>query len=111
MKKLKTLTVVFAAIFATAGAGMAGKTACCSLSEAKGEAKAEGDCGAVMAKMDLTDEQKAELATLKKDCKEGGCSEESRAKFLEGAKGILSEEQLAEVKAACEAAATAKPKA
>jgi hypothetical protein len=53
------------------------------------------------AKLNLNPEQKTKLAALQKRCMKDGCTEKSRAKFLESAKRILSTEQYAGLKAEC----------
>jgi len=40
------------------------------------------------------------------DCMKAGCTQASRAKFLEQAKGILTADQFAKVKELCDKAAT-----
>ena len=52
--------------------------------------------------MNLTADQKSKLESWQADCMKAGCTKESKTKFLEQAKGILSTEQYAKVKAACD---------
>jgi Spy/CpxP family protein refolding chaperone len=75
---------------------------CCAAAKAKAEAKA--GCGDMFAKLNLTDEQKAKVAALKKDCDETKCTEAARAKFMAGLKEILTPEQLAQCEAQCKKA-------
>lgn len=51
--------------------------------------------------MNLSADQKAKLETWQADCVKAGCTPETHKKFLQQAKGILSKEQLAAVKAEC----------
>lgn len=64
--------------------------------------------GATFASLNLNAEQETKLKALEADCSKAGCTEESMNKFMTGAKGILSDEQFAKMKASCETSAKEK---
>ncbi len=72
------------------------EAACC----AGGKAAKETMC-ADYAKLNLSAEQKTKLTALQDRCMKDGCTEKTRAKFLKGAKRILSADQYAQLKAEC----------
>jgi Spy/CpxP family protein refolding chaperone len=72
--------------------------ASCPMSKSKAAVACEG----VVAKMDLTAEQKAKVNEILGACKQAGCTKESKEKCLKDLEGVLSAEQMKEVKAACE---------
>jgi hypothetical protein len=72
---------------------------------AKGEAKCAG--AAALAKLNLTDDQKAKIADLQKECAKATSKSECRQKCAEGLKGILTEEQFKAWEAACSTGAKA----
>ena len=101
MIKLKALTVVAAMLFAaSAYAGDKGKGGACCVKGASHDGK--DGMSLTYANLNLTPDQKTKLQALEADCNKAGCTKESTAKFMKGAEGILSKEQFAEVKAACE---------
>ncbi len=100
MKKVFAFTVAVA-VLAGAASVYAGE-GCCAAGKAKAEAKA--GCGDMFSKLNLTDEQKAKVAALKKECDESKCTEAARAKFMAGLKEILTPEQLAQCEAQCKKA-------
>jgi hypothetical protein len=94
-----TGTALVAAALLSAGSAFAGdKAGCC----AKGASNKEKRACADFASMNLTADQKSKLESWQADCMKAGCTKESKTKFLEQAKGILSAEQYARVKAACD---------
>jgi hypothetical protein len=74
----------------------AGGAGCCG-SKASNEKKECTD----FASLGVTADQKTKLEAWQADCMKAGCTKESKAKFLKQAKGILSPEQYAKVKAEC----------
>lgn len=72
-----------------------GEHACCATGASHKTACAD------FASLGVTAEQKAKLEAWSAECMKGGCTKESRSKFLKQAKGILSAEQFAKVKAQC----------
>ena len=103
MKKLLLLLPIVG--FATASA-FADGPACCSKDHVK-QAKNEKACVS-FATLNLNAEQKAKLETWQADCMKAGCTKESHAKFLQQAKGILSDEQYATLKKECGSGHTGK---
>jgi hypothetical protein len=71
--------------------------ACC----AKGASHKDKAACVNFASLGVTADQKSKLEAWQAECMKAGCTKESRAKFLKQAKGILSAEQYAKVKAAC----------
>jgi len=57
-----------------------------------------------LEKLTLTDDQKAKVAGLQKECMANGCSPEARKKMAEGLKGVLTDEQYKQWEQACAAA-------
>lgn len=105
MKRLAVL-IVAALVLTGLDAGYAQCGGSCPLAGAAAKACPSGCdvCTAAMGKLDLTDEQKAKIATLKEECAKIGCPLTSRAKFSSGLKEILTPKQLAQVTAACKKA-------
>jgi hypothetical protein len=58
--------------------------------------------------LNLTPDQKGKIEAWQADCMNAGCTKESRQTFLSRAKGILSAEQFAQLKAQCKKTANAK---
>ncbi len=56
----------------------------------------------MLSKLTLTDEQKAKADAIHAKCVQGGCSAESCAKMMTELEGVLTPEQMAQCKAACE---------
>jgi hypothetical protein len=81
----------------SAFAGNKGDDACCT----KGASNKEKVACADFASLGVTAEQKSKLEAWQSECMKAGCTKESRAKFLKQAKGILSADQFAKVKAQC----------
>jgi Spy/CpxP family protein refolding chaperone len=62
---------------------------------------------ASLEKLNLTADQKTKLETLTAECKKGGCSEAAHAKFMSGAKQILTADQFNALQTECSKAAKA----
>jgi Spy/CpxP family protein refolding chaperone len=58
-------------------------------------------CQASMANLNLTAEQKTKMDAAMAEHHKAGCSEATEVKFMNDAKGILTEEQYAKFKAEC----------
>ena len=81
----------------------AGDKVCC----AKGAANGNSAC-VNFATLNLTADQKAKIETWQAECLKAGCTKASRQTFLGRAKGILSAEQFAQLKAQCTKTANGK---
>jgi hypothetical protein len=99
-----TTTVLVATAMLTASAAFAGDKACC----VKGASNKSSTLCVNLATLNLTPDQKAKIETWQADCMKAGCTKESRQTFLSHAKGILSAEQFAQLKAQCKKTANAK---
>jgi hypothetical protein len=99
-----TTTVLVAAAMLTASAAFAGDKACC----AKGASNKSSMACVNLATLNLSPDQKAKIETWQADCMKAGCTKESNQTFLSRAKGILSAEQFAQLKAQCKKTANAK---
>jgi len=99
-----TTTVLVATAMLTASAAFAGDKACC----VKGASNKSSTLCVNLATLNLTPDQKAKIETWQADCMKAGCTKESRQTFLSRAKGILSAEQFAQLKAQCKKTANAK---
>jgi hypothetical protein len=106
MIKITTTALVAAAMLIASNA-FAGDKACC----AKGVSHADKTACADLATLNLTPDQKAKIEAWQAECMKGGCTKESRRTFLKQAKGILSAEQFAQLKAACKPANAKKTQA
>jgi hypothetical protein len=73
-----------------------GDHACC----AKGASHDKKEC-ADFASLGVSADQKSKLESWQAECMKAGCTKESKSKFLKQAKGILTPEQFAKVKAQC----------
>jgi hypothetical protein len=105
---IKTTTIAFvAAATLIASSVFAGDKACC----AKGASHTDKTACANLAALNLTPDQKGKIEAWQADCMKAGCTKESRQTFLKQAKGILSEEQFAQLKAACKPANAKKTQA
>ena len=94
---IKTTILAAVAAMLVASPVFAGSKGCC----AKGASQEKVAC-ADFDSLKLTANQKSKLEAWQSDCMKAGCTNESRAKFLRQAKGILSADQYAKVKAICE---------
>ena len=74
-----------------------GGKACCAKSASNEKAMCTD-----FASLNLTADQKSKLEAWQSECVKAGCTKESRAKFLHQAKGILSADQYAKLRAQCE---------
>ena len=74
-----------------------GGKACCAKSASNDKVMSTD-----FASLNLTADQKSKLETWQSECVKAGCTKESRAKFLHQAKGILSADQYAKLRAQCE---------
>jgi hypothetical protein len=103
MIKILTTTLVAAAMLNASGA-FAGDKACC----ARGAANPRSMACVNLTSLNLTPDQKTNIETWQAECMKAGCTKESRQTFLSRAKGILSPEQFAELKAQCKKAGMSK---
>ena len=96
MIKITATTLVAAAMLAGSSA-FAGDHACC----AKGASNAHSMACVNLAALNLTSDQKTKIEAWQAECMKAGCTKQSRETFLTHAKGILSGEQFAQLKAEC----------
>jgi len=99
MNKLFGIAVI-AATMLIASPVFAGGKACC----AKGASHDKPMC-TDLASLHLTSDQQTKIEAWQSECMKAGCTEESRARFLKQARGILSADQYAKLKAECDASA------
>jgi len=99
-----TTAVLVAAAMLTASSAFAGDKACC----AKGASNTGSMACVNLATLNLTPDQKTKIETWQADCMKAGCTKESRQTFLSRAKGVLSTEQFAQLKAQCKKTANAR---
>jgi hypothetical protein len=104
MIKTTTTIALVAAAMLIASSAFAGNKACC----AKGAANTGSMACLNLATLNLTPDQKAKIEAWQADCVKAGCTKESRQTFLGRAKGILSAEQFAQLKAQCKKTTNAK---
>jgi hypothetical protein len=103
MIKITTAALVTVAML-MASSAFAGDKACC----AKGASKADSMACVNLATLNLTPDQKTKIETWQAECMKAGCTKESRKTFLKQARGILSAEQFAQLKAQCKKTSDAK---
>jgi hypothetical protein len=103
MIKITTIALVAAAML-TASSAFAGDKACC----VKGASNKSSMSCVNLATLNLSPDQKAKIEAWQADCTKAGCTKASRETFLSRAKGILSAEQFAQLKAQCKKTANAK---
>jgi hypothetical protein len=96
MIKITATTLVAAAMLAGSSA-FAGDHACC----AKGASNAHSMACVNLTALNLTSDQKTKIEAWQAECMKAGCTKQSRETFLTHAKGILSAEQFAQLKAQC----------
>jgi len=106
MIKISATALVATAMLAASSA-FAGDYACC----AKGAANAQSVACVNLASLNLTSDQKTKIETWQAQCIKAGCTKQSRETFLTQAKGILSAEQFAQLKAQCKNMGTSKKSA
>jgi len=99
-----TITALVATAMFIASSAFAGDKACC----VKGVSNSDKTACVDLATLNLTPDQKAKIEAWQAECVKAGCTKESRKTFLKQAKGILSAEQFAELKAQCKKSANAK---
>src|SRR5207247_8706559 len=99
-----TTTVLVAVAMLTASSAFAGDKACC----ANGASKSNSMACVNLATLNLTPDQKTKIEAWQTECVKAGCTKESRKTFLKQAKGILSAQQFAQLKAECKKSAQAK---
>lgn len=97
-----TTTALVAVAMLTASSAFAADKACC----AKGASNSMACVN--LATLNLAPDQKAKIETWQAECVKAGCTKESRKTFLKQAKGILSAQQFAQLKAQCKKTANAK---
>jgi len=90
-------TALVATAMLAASSAFAGDHARC----AKGAANAQSVACVNLASLNLTSDQKTKIETWQAQCVKAGCTKQSRETFLTQAKGILSAEQFAQLKAQC----------
>jgi hypothetical protein len=78
-------------------ADKAGDKACCARTAANGAKQACADLTA----LNLTADQKTKIEAWQAECMHAGCTKQSRHKFFQQARGILSAEQFAKLKSEC----------
>ena len=93
----KLIALVAAGLFAT-GTMFAGEHGDCT-KKVGHEAKAA--CQVVLASLNLTAEQKTKMDAIMAEHEKAGCTEASEAKYMQEAKGILTNEQYAKFEAQC----------
>ena len=91
------------AIVSLLAIGATAHAQCGSCNVAKVAAKScpVGTCASVLAKMDLSAEQKAQVAELKAAFAKSGNKAEGCETFMKGLEGVLTPEQSAQCKAEC----------
>ena len=94
IKILGTVVVTIAMLMVSPA--FAGGKACC----AKGASNDKSMC-MNLASLNLNADQKTKIEAWQGECMNAGCTKESRAHFLKQAKGILSADQYAKLKAEC----------
>jgi Spy/CpxP family protein refolding chaperone len=94
----KLIALVAAGLFA-AGTMFAGEHGDCTKKVGNKEAKAA--CQVSLASLNLTADQKTKMDAAMAEHEKAGCSEESEAKYMKEAKGVLTKEQFAKFKAEC----------
>jgi hypothetical protein len=105
---IKTTTAIVAAAMLMTASAFAGDKpgdkSCC----AQGASNSEKKICADLASLNLTADQKTKIEAWQAECLKDGCTKEGRHKFLQQAKGILSAEQFAKLKAECKKTAENK---
>jgi len=94
MKKFTGIALLAAVAFAVTPAFAGDKDHACCAPGAKMDS-------ASFTKLNLTAEQKTKMDALLQKCNKDGCTKESMAAFMKSAEGVLSKDQMAELKAEC----------
>ena len=102
MTKITTTALVAVAMLMASNA-FAGDDACCAHAS-----KANLMACVNLAPLNLTADQKTKIEAWQDECMKAGCTTGSRETFLNRAKGILSAEQFAQLKAQCKKSPNAK---
>jgi Spy/CpxP family protein refolding chaperone len=100
MKKFYAFAVA-AALLVGAASVFAGGDGCCAAGKMKSSAKA-GACADLYGKLNLTDEQKAKVTALKDECMKATSTSERRGIMEQGLAKILTPDQFAQWKTACD---------
>jgi hypothetical protein len=103
MIKTTTTALVMAGML-MAYSAFGAEHACC----AKGASNSGSMACANLATLNLTQNQKAKIEAWQAECLKAGCTKQSNQMFLSRAKGILSAEQFAQLKAQCNKRANVK---
>ena len=103
MIRITTVALVAAGMLTTSGV-FAGDKTCCAKSASKSQSMACMN----LASLNLTVDQKAKIEAWQAECMKAGCTKDSQQTFLNRAKGILSAEQFAQLKAQCKKMGSAK---
>jgi Spy/CpxP family protein refolding chaperone len=93
----KLIALVAAGLFAI-GTMFAGEHGDCT-KKVGHEAKAA--CQVALASLNLTADQKTKMDAIMAEHEKAGCTEASEAKYMQEAKGILTNEQFAKFEAQC----------
>ena len=93
----KLIALITAGLFA-AGTMFAGEHGNCT-KQVGNESKAA--CQVSLASLNLTPDQKTKMDAAMAEHQKAGCSETSEAKYMETAKGVLTQEQYTKFKAQC----------
>lgn len=118
MRKLACIVALIVAgagvQYVSAGGGCCpgAKSADMKKQEAKVEKKDASACtvgGEISSTLNLTEEQKTQLASLQEECAKTECTYTSQKKYSEGLKKVLTAEQLKQYQAECEKAGCAFP--
>jgi hypothetical protein len=99
MIKITATALVAAGTLLTSGV-FAGDNAAGNAGSVQTIANAGQPCADLTA-LNLTADQKAKIEAWQADCVKAGCTKQNRRKFFQQAKGILSAEQFAKLKAEC----------
>jgi len=96
-----TTTALVAAALLTASSAFAGDKACC----VNGASRSNSMACVNLTTLNLTPDQKSKIKAWQAECMKAGCTKESQETFLKQAKGILSAQQFAQLKAQCQKSA------
>src|ERR1700746_3107485 len=105
MVKIIGTAVAAAAMLMTSSAlakDKAGDMACCAKNASNQQSCLN------LASLNLSTDQKGKIEAWQSECMKAGCTKESRQTFLSRAKGVVSAEQFAQLKAQCKKTANAK---